>query len=173
MAGQRWSSATRRPPSQADGPGPGRFHDQPNRQHRSRPAPLLHHRTSGRPLQARRHGGSLGPACKWPRAFRTTRWAAIGEQILAITDVSLSNWAPQRLQRGPGHPHRGRSTLEHRAHLQLDVRPRAPLRLRYWLCCQPDGWNGKHMAVNAAANRALAPEGSAAPIRDAGHPQWM
>ena len=65
-----------------DGPGPGRFHNQPNHlgaggvplgrrpghgnglKHRRRPAQLLHHRTSGRFVgrQARRHGGSLCPA---------------------------------------------------------------------------------------------------------------
>ena len=58
-------------------------------------------------------------------------------------DVSLSNWTvpKQRLQCGPGHPHCGRSErgrlhsdpgsepVEHCAHLQLDARPRAPLRL--------------------------------------------
>ena len=53
--------------------------------------------------------------------------AAIGEQILARTDVSLSN--------GPGHAHRG--SERGRLHSdpggepleQLDPRPRAPLRL--------------------------------------------
>ena len=67
--------------------------------------------------------------------------AAIGKQILGPMDVSLANSSQQRLQRGPGHAHRGRSEcgrlhpdpgsepLEHRAHLQLDAWPRAPLRL--------------------------------------------
>ena len=64
--------------------------------------------------------------------------AAIGEQILGPTDVSLSNGSP--LQRGPGHAHRGSERgrlhpdpggepVEHRAHLQLDPGPRASLRL--------------------------------------------
>ena len=68
--------------------------------------------------------------------------AAIGEQILAPTDVSLKlDGSPQqRLQRGRGHAHRGSERgrlhpdpggepVEHCAHLQLDARPRAPLRL--------------------------------------------
>ena len=69
--------------------------------------------------------------------------AAIGEQILGPTDVSLSNWTvrPSSGCSVPGHAHRGRSErgrlhpdpggepVEHRAHLQLDPGPRAPLRL--------------------------------------------
>ena len=64
--------------------------------------------------------------------------AAIGEQILAPTDVLPSDWTvrPQRLQRGLGHAHRGRlhpdpggEPVEHCAHLQLDSGPRAPLCL--------------------------------------------
>ena len=55
--------------------------------------------------------------------------------------VKLDGSPQQRLQRGPGHAHRGRSErgrphpdpggepVEHRAHLQLDPGPRAPLRL--------------------------------------------
>ena len=66
--------------------------------------------------------------------------AAIGEQILGPTDVSLSNWtvrpssgcsvvprAPR--ERGRLHPDPGGEPLEHCAHLQLDPGPRAPLRL--------------------------------------------
>ena len=66
--------------------------------------------------------------------------AVIGEQMLG---VSLSNWTVRLssgLQRGPGHAHRGSERgrphpdpggepVEHRAHLQLDPGPRAPLRL--------------------------------------------
>ena len=70
--------------------------------------------------------------------------AGIGEQILGPTDVSLSNWTVRPssgcMQRGPGHAHRGSERgrlhpdpggepVEHRAHLQLDARPRAALRL--------------------------------------------
>ena len=55
--------------------------------------------------------------------------------------AALHGSPQQRLQRGPGHAHRGRSErgwlhpdpggepVEHRAHLQLDPGPRAPLRL--------------------------------------------
>ena len=55
--------------------------------------------------------------------------------------VKLDGSPQQRLQRGPGHAHRGRSErgwlhpdpggepVEHRAHRQLDPGPRAPLRL--------------------------------------------
>ena len=51
--------------------------------------------------------------------------AAIGEQTLGPTDVLLSNWPQQRLQRGPGHAHRGGAPypggepVEHCAHLNL------------------------------------------------------
>ena len=72
------------------------------------------------------------------REQRRHHVAAIGEQILAPTDVSLSNWTVR--------PSSGCSvvlathtagvsvdgytlTLEHRAHLQLDARQRAALRL--------------------------------------------
>ena len=68
--------------------------------------------------------------------------AAIGEQILAPTrlTVKLDGSPQQRLQRGPGYAHRGSERgrlhsdpggepVEHCAHLQLDARPRAPLRL--------------------------------------------
>ena len=61
--------------------------------------------------------------------------AAIGEQIL-----KLDGPPQQRLQRGPGHAHRGSKRgrlhpdpggepVEHRAHLQLDARAGAALRL--------------------------------------------
>ena len=54
--------------------------------------------------------------------------------------VKLDGSPQQRLQRGPGHAHRGSERgrlhpdpggepVEHRAHLQLDSGPRAPLRL--------------------------------------------
>ena len=51
--------------------------------------------------------------------------AAIGEQILGPTDVSLSLDG----SRGRLHPDPGGEPVEHRAHLQLDPGPRAPLRL--------------------------------------------
>ena len=93
-----------------DGPGPGRFHNQPNHlgaggvplgrrpghgnglKRRRRPAQLLHHRTSGRfGQQARRHGGSLSPANS--RALSGQRRGRPGGgEILGPTDVSLSNW---------------------------------------------------------------------------------
>ena len=69
--------------------------------------------------------------------------AAIGEQILARTDVSLSTWTVRpssgfsvvlatrtaRSERGRLHPDPGSEPVEHCAHLQPDARPRAPLRL--------------------------------------------
>ena len=57
--------------------------------------------------------------------------AAIGEQILGPTDVSLSNWTVS--ERGRLHPDPGGEPVEHRAHLQLDPGPRAPLRLPHRL----------------------------------------
>ena len=61
--------------------------------------------------------------------------AAIGEQILGPTDVSLSNWTVRPSsgcsgsERGRLHPDPGGEPVEHRAHLQLDARARAALRL--------------------------------------------
>ena len=65
--------------------------------------------------------------------------AAIGEQILGPTDVSLSNWTVRPSSgcsvvlathtAGGLHPDPGGEPVEHRAHLQLDPGPRAPLRL--------------------------------------------
>ena len=98
-----------------DGPGPGRVRNQPNHlgaggvplsrrpghgnslEHRRRAAQLLHHRTSRRPpcRQARSHGGGLGAADSSALSGRRRAdkvVAAIGEQILGPTDVSLSNW---------------------------------------------------------------------------------
>ena len=96
-----------------DGPGPGRVHHQPNHlgaggaplsrrpghgdglEHRRRAAQLLHHRTSRRPprRQARSHGGGLCAAVRFPDDGGADKVvAAIGEQILGPTDVSLSNW---------------------------------------------------------------------------------
>ena len=55
--------------------------------------------------QARSHGGSLGPANSRALSGGANKVvAAIGEQILAPTDRKPQ----QRLQRGPGHAHRGR-----------------------------------------------------------------
>ena len=87
----------------SDGPGPGRFHNQPN------------HLGAG--------------ACKFPDDGGADEVvAAIGEQILSPTDVSCQTgrFAPAALQRGPGHargrlhPDPGSEPVEHRAHLQLD-----------------------------------------------------
>ena len=67
-------------------------------EHRSRAAQLLHHRTSRQPpcRQARSHGGGLGAAdstVHFPDDGGADKVvAAIGEQILGPTDVSLSNW---------------------------------------------------------------------------------
>ena len=60
--------------------------------------------------------------------------AAIGEQILGPTDVSLSNWTVRPSSvvlatHTAGVSVDGTLTLEHRAHLQLDARARAALRL--------------------------------------------
>ena len=64
--------------------------------------------------------------------------AAIGEQILGPTDVSLSNWTVRPSsgcsvvrgsERGQLHPDPGGEPVEHCAHLQLDPGPRAALRL--------------------------------------------
>ena len=74
----------------------------------------------------------------------------IGEQILGPgrLTVKLDSSPQQRLQRGPDHAHHGRSErgqlhpdpggepLEHRAHLQLDAWPRAPL------CLPVPAWHG-------------------------------
>ena len=97
----------------AYGPGPGRVHHQPNHlgaggvpfgrgpghgnglEHRSRAAQLLHHRTSRRPpcWQAREVASVLQIAVRFPDDGEADEVvAAIGEQILGPTDVSLSNW---------------------------------------------------------------------------------
>ena len=60
--------------------------------------------------------------------------AAIGEQILGPTDVSLSNWTVRpssgcSVVLATHTPDPGGEPVEHRAHLQLDPGPRAPLRL--------------------------------------------
>ena len=70
--------------------------------------------------------------------------AAIGEQILGPTDVSLSNWTvcpssscsvvlathtARGSERGRLHPDPGGEPVEHRVRLQLDPGPRASLRL--------------------------------------------
>ena len=145
-----------------DGPGPGRVHHQPNHlgaggvplsrrpghgdglEHRRRAAQLLHHRTSRRP--PRRQARSLGAANS--RALSGRRRGRRGGGRHRRADpgphgrltVKLDGPPQQRLQRGPGHAHRGSKRgrlhpdpggepVEHRAHLQLDAGPRAPLRL--------------------------------------------
>ena len=117
--------------------------------HRRRPAQLLHHRTSGRSPcgQARSHGGSLGPANssalsgRWGGRRGGGRHRRADPGPHGRLTVKLDGSPQQRLQRGPGHAHRWRSErgrlhpdpgcepVEHRAHLQLGPRPRAPLRL--------------------------------------------
>ena len=116
-----------------DGPGPGRVHNQPNHlgaggvplsrrpghgdglEHRSRAAQLLHHRAGGRPCgQARSHGGGLGAANS--RALSGRRRGRRGGGRHRRADpgphgrlaVKLDGSPQQRLQRGPGHAHRGR-----------------------------------------------------------------
>ena len=111
-------------------------------------AQLLHHRASRRPPcgQARSHGGSLGAANS--RALSGRRRGRRGGGRHRRADpgphgrlaVNLDGPPQQRLQRGPGHAHRGSERgrlhpdpdgepVEHCAHLQLDPGPRAPLRL--------------------------------------------
>ena len=94
-----------------DGPGPGRVHNQPKHlgaggvplsrrpgHGNSLEHQLLHHRTSRRPPcgQARSHGeaaSALQIAVRFPDDGGADEVvAAIGEQILGPTDVSLSNW---------------------------------------------------------------------------------
>ena len=114
-------------------------------EHRRRAAQLPHHRTSRRPpcLQARSHGGGLGAANS--RALSGRRRGRRGGGRRRRADpgphgrltVKLDGPPQQRLQRGPGHAHResergrlhpdpGGEPVEHRAHLQLDLGPRAP-----------------------------------------------
>ena len=149
-----------------DGPGPGRVHHQPNHlgaggvplsrrpghgnglEHRRRAAQLLHHCTSRRPprRQARSHGGGLGPANsnalsgRWRGRRGGGRHRRADPGPHGRLTVKLDGSPQQRLQRGPGHAHRGSERgrlhpdpggepVEHRAHLQLDPGPRAPLRL--------------------------------------------
>ena len=98
-----------------DGPGPGRVHHQPNHlgaggvplsrrpghgnglEHRRRAAQLLHHCTSRRPpagkLGVTEAASALQIAVRFPDDGGADEVvAAIGEQILGPTDVSLSNW---------------------------------------------------------------------------------
>ena len=116
--------------------------------HRRRAAQLLHLRTSGRPprRQAQSHGGGLCAANS--RALSGRRRGRRGGGRHRRADpgphgrlaLKLDGPPQQRLQRGPGHTHRGSERgrlhpepsgepVEHRAHLQLDARARAPLRL--------------------------------------------
>ena len=110
-----------------DGPGPGRLHNQPNHlgaggvplsrrpghgdglEHRRRAAQLLHHRTSRRPPcgQARSHGGgrALSGRRRGRRGGGRHRRADPGPH--GRLAVKLDGSPQQRLQRGPGHAHRG------------------------------------------------------------------
>ena len=145
-----------------DGPGPGRVHDQPDHLGAGgvplgrRPG----HGDGRRASQPRLRCSATTPSRRWTASWPASSEsllqpliavrfpddggadevvAAIGNQILGPADVSLA----KRVQRGPGHAHRGRSErgrlhpdpgsepLEHRAHQQLDPRPRAPLRLPF------------------------------------------
>ena len=117
-------------------------------EHRRRAAQLLHHRTSRRPprRQARSHGGSLCAADSSALSGRRRGRRGGGRHRRADPGphgrlaVKLDGSPQQRLQRGPGHAHRGSKRgrlhpdpggepVEHRAHLQLDARQRAALRL--------------------------------------------
>ena len=117
-------------------------------EHRRRPAQLLHHRTSRRPPcgQARSHGGGLCVADSSALSGRRRGRRGGGRHRRADPGphgrlaVKLDGSPQQRLQRGPGHAHRGSKRgrlhpdvggerVEHRAHLQLDARQRAALRL--------------------------------------------
>ena len=109
-------------------------------------AALLSYYTIAR-RQARSHGGSLCAADSSALSGRRRGRRGGGRHRRADPGphrrlaVKLDGSPQQRLQRGPGHAHRGRSergrlhpdpggeTVEHRAHLQLDPGPRAPLRL--------------------------------------------
>ena len=108
-------------------------------------AQLLHHRASRRPPRSR--GGSLCAADSSALSGRRRGRRGGGRHRRADPGphgrlaVKLDGSPQQRLQRGPGHAHRGRSErgrlhpdpggepVEHRAHLQLNPGPRAPLRL--------------------------------------------
>ena len=79
-----------------DGPGPGRFHDQPllgcrpGHGNGFEPRKLNHHCADGRPpsRQAGSHGGSLEIAAHFPDDGGVDEAvAAVGEQILGPTDV--------------------------------------------------------------------------------------
>ena len=138
-----------------DGPGPGRLHNQPNHlgaggvplsrrpghgdglEHRRRAAQLLHHRTSRRPprRQARSHGGGLCAADSSALSGRRRGRRGGGRHRRADPGphgrlaVKLDG-SPQHRgsERGRLHPDPG-GPVEHRAHLQLDARQRAALRL--------------------------------------------
>ena len=144
-----------------DGPGPGRVHNQPNHlgaggvpfsrrpghgnglKHRSRAAQLLHHRTS---LPASSESPSaLQIAVRFPDDGGADEVvAAIGEHILSPTNFSLSNWTVRPSSGcsvvGRLHPDPGGEPVEHRAHLQLDPGPRAPLRLPARSARPPTSW---------------------------------
>ena len=95
-------------------------------------------------------GGGLGPANSRTLSGRRRGRRGGGRHRRADPGphgrlaVKLDGSPQQRLQRGPGHAHRGSERgrlhpdpsgepVEHRAHLQLDARARAALRLRYRL----------------------------------------
>ena len=142
-----------------DGPGPGRLRNQPNHlgaggvplsrrpghgdglEHRRRAAQLLHHRTSRWPprREARSHGGSLCAADSSALSGRRRGRRGGGRHRRADPGphgrlaVKLDGSPQQRLQRAPGHAHRGRSEcgrlhpdpggepVEHRARYKLVV----------------------------------------------------
>ena len=148
-----------------DGPGPGRLHNQPNHlgagAYRSAAdqdtattssiaAALLSYYTIAQvdrllagKLGVTEAASALQIAVRFPDDGGADEVvAAIGEQILGPTDVSLSNWTVRpssgcswswprtpRAQCGRLHTDPGGEPVEHRAHLQLDPGPRAPRRL--------------------------------------------
>ena len=150
-----------------DGPGPGRLHNQPNHlgaggvplsrrpgygdglEHCSRAAHLLHHRTSRRPpcRQARSHGGSLGPANSSALSGRRRGRRGGGRHRRADPGphgrltVKLDGSPQQRLQRGPGHAHRG----SERGRLHPDPS---------WCTCQRPTTSTTHCTAASWATRA-------------------
>ena len=92
--------------------------------------------------------------------------AAIGEQILGPTDVSLSNWTVRPssgcsvvlathtagVSVGRLHPDPGGEPVEHRAHPQLDARPLPPPTL--WCTCPRQTTSTIHCTAASWATRA-------------------
>ena len=159
-------------------------------EHRRRAAQLLHHRTSRRPprRQARSHGGGLGPANSRALSGRRRGRRAGGRHRRADPGphrrltVKLDGSPQQRLQRHPGHAHRGSERgrlhsdpggepVEHCAHLQLDARPRAPGRQRLRpIVRQLRGRRGRLEHGQDVLHRAAKRSGEAAHFQAPGLP---